>query len=50
MTERQLGRRDKARELFDRAVAWQAANEPDAPYLQAFGAEAEALLDSAATN
>jgi tetratricopeptide (TPR) repeat protein len=44
MAHWQLGHKTAARQWYDRATAWMDKNQPDSPDLQAFRAEAEALL------
>lgn len=44
MTYWQQGKKQEAREMYDRAVAWTAKNKPNDPELRQFRAEAAALL------
>jgi hypothetical protein len=45
MAHWQLGQKEKARELYDRAVQWMDKNEPKNEELRRFRAEASQLLE-----
>ena len=44
MSHWQLGKKDEARQWYDKAVEWMEKNKPDDEELKRFRAEAEELL------